>query len=69
LFGKALVFGARGVKVGFCPFSADTQSVAGLFQRGDAGAGGGGELVECALVVGADTAISSAAAAWAWSAR
>ena len=54
LFGKSLVFDACGVEVGFCSFGADAQGVAGLFQRGDAGVGGGGELVEFALVVGAD---------------
>ena len=52
---KALVFVARGVKVGFCPFGADAKSVASLFQCGDAGVGGRGELLECALVVGANT--------------
>jgi hypothetical protein len=53
LFGKTLAFGACGIKIGFCSLSPDTQGVAGFFQRGDAGAGGGGELVECSLVVGA----------------
>jgi hypothetical protein len=54
LFGKALVLGACGVKVAFCTLGADAQCVAGLFQSGDAGVGGGGELVECVPVVGAD---------------
>jgi hypothetical protein len=53
LFGKAVVFVVCGVEVGFCPFGADTQRVARLFQCGDARVGGGGELVECVLVVGA----------------
>ena len=69
LFGEALVFGAGGVEVCFGSFGADAECVAGFFQGGDAGAGGGGELVECVLVVGADAAVSSAAAAWACSAR
>jgi len=54
LLGKALVFGTCGVEVGLCAFGADAQGIAGLFEGGDAGAGGGGELVECALVVCAD---------------
>jgi hypothetical protein len=45
LFGKALVFGACGVEVAFCPLGTDAQRVAGFFQGGNAGAGGGGELV------------------------
>jgi hypothetical protein len=55
LFGKSLVLGAGGVKVGFRSLGADSLRVAGLFQRGDAGVGGGGELFQCVLVVGADT--------------
>jgi hypothetical protein len=54
LFGEAVVFGAGGVEVGFCPLGADAQGVAGFFQGGDAGVGGVGELVECVLVVGED---------------
>jgi hypothetical protein len=54
LFGKPLVFRAGGVKVAFRSFGADAQCVAGLFQGGDAGVGGRGELVERVLVVGAD---------------
>lgn len=30
LLGKVPVFGARGVKIGFCPVGGDTQRVAGL---------------------------------------
>jgi hypothetical protein len=48
-----LVLGARGVEVGFCPFGADAQGVAGLFQRGDAGVvgvvTGGADIAVCAL--------------------
>jgi hypothetical protein len=33
---------------------ADAECVAGFLQGGDLGTGGGGELVECLLMVGAD---------------
>jgi hypothetical protein len=55
LFGKSLVLDAGGVQVGFRSLGADSEGVAGLFQRGDAGVGIGSELFQCALVVGADT--------------
>ena len=54
LFGQVPGFGAGGVEVAFCSLGADAKGVAGLFQGGDTGVGGGGELVQCALVVGAD---------------
>jgi hypothetical protein len=44
LFGKLLVLGPGGVKVGVRSLGADPQRVAGFFQGGDAGVGGGGEL-------------------------
>jgi hypothetical protein len=44
-----------GVKVGFRSLGADSLRVAGIFHRGDAGVGGGGELFQCVLVVGAET--------------
>ena len=46
LFGKALVFGARGVESAFRSFGVDAERVAGFFGGGDTGVGGGGELVE-----------------------
>lgn len=53
--GKALVVDAGRVKVGLGPLNADSQCVPGFLQGGDAGVGGGGELVECVPVIGADT--------------
>lgn len=55
MFGEALVVGACGVKICLGSLSADAQRVASFLQGGDAGVGGGGELVECVPVVGADT--------------
>jgi hypothetical protein len=47
LIGKALVFSACGVEIGFRSRGSDAQGVAGFFEGGDdAGVGGGGELVE-----------------------
>jgi hypothetical protein len=51
---RRLLSARAGVKVGLCPFGADAECVAGLFQGGDACIGGGGELVECLPVVGPD---------------
>ena len=54
--GESLVLGAGGVEVGFGSLGPDAQRVAGLFERGQAGVGGGVQLVALALRVGADTA-------------
>jgi hypothetical protein len=54
LFGKALVFGAGGVKITFCPLGADAQRVASLSKGSDMSVGCSGELVKRVLVVGAD---------------
>jgi hypothetical protein len=54
LFGKSPVVGACGVKVGICSFGAGAECVSGFFKGGDACVGGGGELVQCLPVVGAD---------------
>lgn len=43
-----------GVEVVFRSLSVGAPGVAGFFQGGDAGVGGGGELAECVLAVGAD---------------
>lgn len=56
LLGEALVLGACGVKVGFGSLGPDAQRLAGLFERGKPGVGGGVQLVALALGIGADTA-------------
>jgi hypothetical protein len=55
LRGESLVLGAGSIKVGFGSLGPDAQGRARLFERGQAGVGGGVQIVALALGVGADT--------------
>ena len=53
---EPVVLGAGGVEVGFGSLGPDAQRVAGFFERGKPGVGGGMQFVALALGVGADAA-------------